>query len=279
MWTQTTKSIHVPFEPAEEGILTPAVDVAVSMADQARAHLTIRALSVKINAPFTVIPGFVGGLVSKANADDEAMSKRVAERLDAMLATVSCPRDVKVIQQPFPDLVQWSALLARRHDLTIMDAPEDGLAFGQSLFEELVFQSGRPVLVAPSGCKRFKADRIVVAWDGSARASRALHDAMPFLVGAARVELVSVINEKDLAGSVAGAEIAPHLARHGVKVDVVSVAMKDNAGHAIEEHAETIGADLIVSGAYVHSRWRQLILGGVTNSLLRGAKRPILMSY
>jgi nucleotide-binding universal stress UspA family protein len=136
--------------------------------------------------------------------------------------------------------------------------------------------------ISPSGAPWWRSccfRRIVVAWDGSARAARALNDAMPFLRGAEHVEIVSVVNDKDLSRMVPGAEVAPHLSRHGVKAEVVDLELVSDAGRTILDRAKLVGADMIVMGAFAHSRWRQFVLGGATESMLLNADIPVLMSH
>jgi nucleotide-binding universal stress UspA family protein len=279
MWTNAIRNIFAAFTPDEKTIGTAAVDVAVSMAEQASAHLTIRAMSVQHVAPYSVMPQFVGGLAAQVNADEKEALRKIGAHLDQLLDSAAFPHDVAIAQKPHSELVDMAGLLGRVHDLSVIDAPAEYMTVQQAIFEELVFQTGRPVLVVPPGCSAFSAKRVVVAWDGSPRAVRAVNDAMPFLVGADHVELTSVVNEKNLKGMVPGAEMAPQLARHGVKVEVVDIEMTEDAGSALAERASLVGADLIVAGAYAHSRWRHLVLGGVTTSFLRDSMLPVLMSH
>jgi len=130
------------------------------------------------------------------------------------------------------------------------------------------------------GWDTFRAQRILIAWDGSSRASRAVHDALPFLRAAQAVKVVVVTGEKELPASADGSDIAPHLARHGVPVEVTSAAARDgDVAQALRGEAEREGADMIVMGGYVHSRLRELVFGGVTQSLLKSSPVPLLMSY
>lgn len=279
MWTTEIKSVFVPFLAVDGPKATPAVKVAISMADRAAAHLTVRAMAVERIPPYSFAPQIVGSLTAKVNADEKEALDKLGKHLGDLLKSAGFPHDVEVIQQPFDAQISLARSQARLHDISVIDAPTEYLTFHQSIFEELVFQSGRPVLVVPPNSTEFRARRIIIAWDGSPRAVRALNDAMPFLHGAEHVELTSVVNEKSLEGSVPGTEMAPQLARHGIKVEVVALEMKENAGTALAERAELVNADLIVAGAYAHSRWRHLVLGGVTTSLLRESKLPVLMSY
>lgn len=129
----------------------------------------------------------------------------------------------------------------------------------------MLTDSGRPLIVVPEGRDSFAGERILVAWDGSAKAARGLNDALPFLREATHVELVSVTGEKDLELAVSGADLAPHLTRHGIKVGELTLPAQDgDVAETLRHHADLIRADMIVMGAYVHSRLRQMMLGGTT---------------
>jgi nucleotide-binding universal stress UspA family protein len=135
-------------------------------------------------------------------------------------------------------------------------------------------------MVVPAGQDAFRARRVVLAWDGSASAARASGDALPFLRAADSVQVVTVSGEKALPQGEAGAGIARMLARQGVSVTVRSVAgPKGDAAQALREAAAAFDADMIVMGGFVHSRLRQLVLGGVTQSLLSASPVPLLMSH
>jgi nucleotide-binding universal stress UspA family protein len=144
----------------------------------------------------------------------------------------------------------------------------------------VLFESGRPLVVVPPGRDAFQCRRVSVAWDGGAKAARALNDAMPFLRAAEAVEIVCVSGEKDLSDAVPGSDVAPHLARHGIEVTVADLEAKNgDVAETLRDHATLYGADMMVTGAYGHSRLRQMILGGVTQSLLQRCPVPLFMSY
>ena len=125
------------------------------------------------------------------------------------------------------------------------------------------------------------AQRIMVAWDGSAQAARAVSNGLPFLRAAEMVEVVSVLGEEDLSRSVPGAELAPHLLHHGVNVQVKNrpVTANGDVAATLRDQAGISRADMIVMGGFGHSRWREWVFGGVTQSLLRNSPVPLLMSH
>ncbi|MDP6786185.1 MAG: universal stress protein [Rhodospirillales bacterium] len=125
-------------------------------------------------------------------------------------------------------------------------------------------------------------ERVMVAWDASRLASRAVHDALPFLTAAKHVDVLA-INPKGGPqghGDIPSADICQHLARHGVKVEAQHVYADDiDAGDMLLSQAASRGADLLVMGAYGHSRWRELILGGLTHFVLEHMTMPVMMSH
>ena len=125
-----------------------------------------------------------------------------------------------------------------------------------------------------------KLDRAMVCWDGSRNAGRAVADALPLLARAKTVEVVIVTGGPGKSDEVAGADIAHHLARHGLKVEVERLVARDiDITSTILSRAADIGADLIVMGGYGHSRLREFVLGGATRGILASMTVPVLMSH
>lgn len=164
---------------------------------------------------------------------------------------------------------------ARLSDLIVLQQPDGD----DRLVEEMLFRSGRPVLVVPRlGEHKTPGQHILVGWNDSREAARAVHDAMPLLQRAESVTLLTA----DSAGADAmpGGDIAAHLARHGVVVSLTrsSDAEADPTDLLLNAAADR-GADLVVVGGYGHSRLREMVLGGVTRGLLRQMTVPVLFSH
>lgn len=148
--------------------------------------------------------------------------------------------------------------------------------------EFMVVNAGRPTLLIPyDGDFSNIGKHVVVAWDGSREAARAISDAMPLLHRSSCVQIL-IVNpgeEIEAHGEEPGADIALYLARHGIKVEVCVRFSKKNTGEAILQHAQELGASLLVMGAYGHSRFREMVMGGVTRSILENMNVPVLMSH
>jgi nucleotide-binding universal stress UspA family protein len=178
------------------------------------------------------------------------------------------------------------AMHCRYVDLTVVGQPNQYEAHDSrddAMLEAALLSSGRPILVIPfAGEFPTLGRRILVGWNASREAARALHDAMPFLTHAEVVTVLAINPRHGIGehGDVPAADIATHLARHGVKAEAAHTVAKDiGEGEALLSYAADIGADLIVTGAYGHSRMREMVFGGVTRTLLAEMTAPVLMSH
>jgi nucleotide-binding universal stress UspA family protein len=144
-----------------------------------------------------------------------------------------------------------------------------------------LFESGRPVLIVPYIRRNgLRLDRVMVCWDGSRSAARAVGDAMPFIVRAKATAVVIVASEAAKSDEMPGADIAHHLARHGARVDLKRiVSTQSDVASTILSHAADSSADLLVMGGYGHSRLREFVLGGVTRGILGSMTVPTLLSH
>jgi nucleotide-binding universal stress UspA family protein len=172
--------------------------------------------------------------------------------------------------------------IARRFDLSIVAQPEaEKAAVEKMIVSGAIFDSGRPVIVVPYiQTTPFKLDRVMICWDNSRPAARAIADAMPLLGLARSTEVVTVVEDALNEDEPDRADIGQHLTRHGLSVNINRIVReKIDVASALLSHAADSGADLIVMGAYGHSRLREFILGGVTQSMLRSMTVPVLMSH
>lgn len=170
---------------------------------------------------------------------------------------------------------------ARYADLVIAGQPAPEEPGALSFAGELVLSVGRPVLFVPyAGHFADAGKRVLIAWNASREAARAVSDALPILMRAQAVEVVVFGPREGDHGEVPGADIALYLARHGVKASAARQSAQGvDIGAQILSRAADTGADLIVMGGYGHSRLRELVLGGATRSLLQSMTVPVLMSH
>jgi nucleotide-binding universal stress UspA family protein len=181
---------------------------------------------------------------------------------------------------------EMAILHARYADVTIVGQPDpesDDLGSASDLPERVALGAGRPVLVVPyAGSFSTVGQRVLVAWNAGREATRAVNDALPLLEGAAKVTVLAINPRGGLHGhgEVPSADLALHLARHGVRAEASSLKSEDvDVGALLLSQAADLGADMIVMGAYGHSRLRELALGGATREILRSMTVPVLLSH
>jgi nucleotide-binding universal stress UspA family protein len=171
-------------------------------------------------------------------------------------------------------------LSARYADLVVLGQPEPDENLARGFVEEVILTAGRPALIVPyAGRFADAGKRVLVAWNAGREAARAVTEALPLLSKAETVEVVA-FGEGGDHGDVPGADLALFLARHGVKATAARQhAPGVDVGNQILSRAADVNADLIVMGAYGHSRWRELALGGATRSVLDAMTVPVLMAH
>ncbi|SFU21394.1 universal stress protein [Mesorhizobium sp. YR577] len=259
---------------------TPALKYAIDLAANCGASLTLY-----VFAPRSI--AWLGATVApSAWAEHEIEKCRRATSATTLAASelVSGERIDLITEQansPFEPRGERFVHLARTHDLAILDAALDTDLEGHALIEDTLFDSGRAVVVVPRNGGTAVPHRIAVAWDGSARAARAVKEGLPFLATSELVVLVTITGEKDLSRMAPGAELAAYLVRHGVKD--CKLATLAGAGGDVATCIRLFVAEediqMIVMGAFVHSRFREAILGGVTRSLLDASPVPLLLAH
>ena len=259
---------------------SPALLYGLSLAQHSQAHVTTQSASVRVRVRSAWFAQIAANLVGSENFRRKAMAEALAKqaRKEASATGIDCT--VQTPHLSYQELLASFTTQARLHDLTILDSESHALNLDRGLIEELLIHSGRPLVVVPRHCDTFHCHRAIVAWDGSAKAARATNDALPLLRRAEAVTVLSVTGEKNLPGEAVGADLAMHLNRHGVPAMAESLTAHDgDVARTLRDAAHQKQADLIVMGAFVHWRLRELILGGVTQSLLKKCDVPLFMAY
>jgi nucleotide-binding universal stress UspA family protein len=229
----------------------------------------------------TVVAGVWAELLGRARQEAEAERKKVEARLRRSSKDI----DLRNAEALSRDLGRVAAVHARYADVAIMSRPQDGAGaeLREEIIEGVLFHSGRPALIAPPGWRGTGiGKRVVVAWDASREATRALSEAQSILEKAEQIVVVTVDAKPKMFGhgDQPGANIAGHLSRRGLPAEVRNVdSMGRSASLAILDEAMALGADLVVMGGYAHSRLRELVFGGATRELLRTATVPLLMAH
>lgn len=255
------------------------------LANAHNAALAAAVLTPLPEEPLAYEPTVVSGVWSELLKNARAEGAGAREAIGKRFAGSSRPVELHHDEALGRDLGRVAAVHARYADLTILTRP-DSSAGGQvrhELIEGVLFYSGRPALIVPPGWRPAPfTDRVAIAWDASREATRALAEARPFLSLAAKAAIVTV-DAKPKAfghGGAPGQNIAAHLARRGLDVEVRNAdGMGRSVAQALIEETQSFGGEMLVMGAYVHSRLREMMFGGATRSLLETAPFPILMAH
>lgn len=257
------------------------IDRAVSLASLLGAHIAAISCEVHVQVPGSFLsgPGNLGAMVaneahkSRKNAQDLLATFESTAQRSGVVHEIILDR---CLSSEVPEiLVEY----ARLRDLAIVPVPE---SYDQWYAETIIFGSGRPTLVLPeaSASKELGLNRVLVAWDFSRAAARAVSDAIPILEKAREVCVLTVTNEKTISGRRSSSELAKNLSRHGIDVVVEEVdAAGRSIGEVLTQQVASRRADLLVMGAYGHSRFREFVLGGATRSILTKPPIPVLLSH
>ncbi len=267
--------LHLTRDPRNDA----RINVAINMAKAHTAHITALYVIAPPEVPAFVMAYIPADVLEKQQADAEAEAKKVEEAFTALCDREGVASEWRLVNG---DSRSVTAFHAHYADLVIVGqtAPAEERANGtEDLADELILSSGRPVLVVPYAGKFDVIGRTaLVAWNGTRESARCLHDALPILEQADKV-IVYAVNESS-ADHIPGADISTHLARHGVTAEAHHTVARDiSVGDALLAAVSDYGADLLVMGAYGHSRVRELALGGATRDILNTMTVPAIMSH
>jgi nucleotide-binding universal stress UspA family protein len=242
-----------------------AIGDAVSFASSLGCHITAIACEVHVQVPGSFLSGaLVGGIAAGETHRSSKNAQAMLAAFESTAEKAGIPHQAVLEQCLTSQVPMLFVEYARLRDLTVVPVPE---SYDQWYAETIIFESGKPTLVLPESprTKPFDLKMALVAWDFSR---------------AAEVRIVTVTNEKVLDSRHSAEELAKNLSRHGINVVLDKV---DAAGRAIgavlESHAASCSADILVMGAYGHSRFREFVLGGATKSLLSKPPIPVLFSH
>lgn len=260
-----------------------AAVVAADLARRTGAHLTGVALAFEPLIPvYTIAAPIPTDFVVAAHEQGMADAKTALEAFDAIGQQAGVHVEGRVGESIAGDgfaTVVRNAILA---DLAVVgqDDPDRPEPMREAVIESLLFQAGLPTLLVPySGVSQFAPDKVVVGWNGSAAAGRAVRAAMPLLAMSKSV-LVAMVDEGRQPPGEPGADIGAYLARHDLDVTVRMIpSLPNGAGEALLAFAAEENAGWMVMGAYGHSRLREFLLGGATRHTLANATLPVLMSH
>ena len=261
----------------------PARDFAVTVAETFDAHVAGVAFAYTPDFPGYVMLETPPDILAQMMAESEKAALAAIERFDAAARRSLISAEHRLLKAIGASAPVVLSRLARRYDLSVFMQSEPNGVDNDDMIEASLFDSGRPLIVVPYIQKEgLKLDHVVCGWDGSRAAARAINDGLPLLAKATTVDLLIVVNEKTSRAhnEIRGAEMAKHLARHNVKVEIVTIPAADiDVANAILSYVTDISGTLIVMGGYGHPKLREVILGGVTRDMLQSMTVPVVMSH
>jgi nucleotide-binding universal stress UspA family protein len=277
------KDIFLPLVGEPDAAAIAAIEKCVAMADRIGARVT----AVVVEEDIFVRPK----VVISADLDNSAAVEAVRSVSDAhgllnafdvAVARFGVRSERRLSRLAAPEIPTSFAVSARLKDLSLVPVKADD-GRSEKIVERLIFESGRPILMCP---EEFAAelpvvlDDVVIAWDHTAPAARAVADALPILQLAASVRIVTATDDKTPAELVSGAALVSHLAEHGIKATFETVKIDGSSvGKVFEAYVKANTINLLVMGAYRHSRLSEIVWGGVTKTVIGRPPCWVLMSH
>ncbi len=284
------KSIFIPF--FEQKSAETAFRAAAALAKESNGHITavhIRSRPV----PATTVYFPLGGVSTEFTKSFQKAEDQLADDLKALFDKLCAETGAGVVNleehkdehgataswiESEGDVLMEYAFKATAYDFSILAAAgDDANPMEESIAESLLFESGRPVLLTPASGLSRAPQKVVVAWNGSQEAARAVAASLSLLKGAQTVTVISVRKADD--PFINTDEITAYLRFHGVEAARMKVEVQDNENVTarLDQEVRQEQPDLLVMGAYSHSRWREAVLGGFTRHMIHEAKMPVFM--
>ena len=285
------RSILVPLEESDS--LDSVLTLTLKVARQFESH--IEGFCIRPSLAGAIAVGFEGGVAALAGTEEQfeieqgTRSNRLKEQFENFIKE----NNLKCSQGNINDglTISWNeneasgiGLFGQRgrvFDLIVVGRPTPGaLTPAMNTLETVLFESGRPILIAPPNTSQNIGNHIAIAWNGSTETSRTIAFAMPLVKKARCITILNI--EGAMVPGPTAEEVASSLKRQGISVDIINNEGKrspSEAGALMLNETEKIGADLLIKGGYTQSRLRQMIFGGATNHILNESKVPVLMAH
>lgn len=276
----SVRKIHLHLCPHPAPTSDGAMDYACALAQALGARLDVSSPRISIRKSSHWLAGaMMAGMARELEERAAAAAEAMEEHLRAQVTGRNVQLSISQFSRQWPASPGESVWRGRTSDLCVLPLSPDGEQ--RLLVEDWLFHVGRPCLIYPDAvASAFSLDTIVVSWDCSRSAARAVADALPLLKRAKKVCIVTVRGEKDLPFKDVRTPLIDYLAAHAAHSVAEDVDIEGTTiGRAILDYAAGARADLLVMGAYGHSRTREFLLGGATKSVLDAAAIPILMSH
>lgn len=258
-----------------------AIDKCTAMARNIGARVTAVASVEILVRPKVMISADLDNTAEAARVRSVSDAEALLKAVEVASARLGVPVEQRLYRLAAADITANLARIARLKDLSIVPVkPHDDQS--EKIVERLIFESGRPVMMCPEEFASELAvpfDDVVIAWDHSAPAARAVADALPMLQAAANVRIITATDNKAPAELESGAALVSHLAEHGIKAAFETVKIDGSSiGKVFERYVAANRIDLLVMGAYRHSRLNEIVWGGATKTVIGRPPCWVMMS-
>jgi len=259
-----------------------ALETAAALAEQFGAHAAALILAVHMASEYADDIRPLSSVLEDVLAGAHSLASQEQARIVAWLEAHGHDFELRHLSVERAVDQNRIAAHARVSDLTVVTRAHQHARARQALLEDVLFRSGRPVLLLPERRRAKRFDTILIGWNARQEAVRAIAGAMPLLQAAAKVAIATVDATPSAGGHAdrPGHELAAYLGRHGVTAAVHNLdGMGRTHALALQDDAIAMDADLIVLGAYGHSRAREFVFGGVTRELIANSQTPLLLAH
>jgi nucleotide-binding universal stress UspA family protein len=265
----------------ETGSSLPAsIAVAQRLAAFIKANLSVCVGVIEVLVPTIIAPTSIDHMISSENLRRRNSAKAVCNAAQNTHPKELLQQSCETVSGDLQGIMKTLLRRAKSHGIVVTETGVAADMMEFDVIQRLLFGSGRPVLVVP---REFNSDislgTILIAWDGSENAARAVWNALPLLGFSSRVVICIVKGEKKLDGNAGSTDLAKSLLGMGINVEIAELELNGKTvADVLISQVEKLSAGLVVLGAYGHSRWREFVFGGVTRNMLQFNKIPMMMS-
>ena len=276
------KDILLPLVGEPSAAAIAAIDKCVAVAGDIGARVTAMAVEEDILVrPKVTISDDLDNTAAVEAVRSVSDARGLLKAFDAAATRFAVRNEQKLSRLAAADIATNIAVCARLKDLSIFPVkPNDDRS--EKLVERLIFESGRPILMCPEEFANELAvvfDKVVIAWDHTAPAARAVADALPMLQAAANVRIITATDKITPAKQESGTTLVSHLAEHGIKATFETVKIEGSSvGKVFEAYVKANAIDLLIMGAYRHSRLNEIVSGGATKTVIGRPPCWVMMS-
>jgi nucleotide-binding universal stress UspA family protein len=276
------KDIFLPLVGEPDAAAIAAIDKCVAVAGDLGARVTAMAVEEDIPIrPTVMISNDLDNTAAVEAVRSVSDARGLLKAFDAATIRFGVRSEQTLSRPVAADIPRNLAVCARLQDLSLVPVKADDDR-SERIVERLIFESGRPILMCP---EEFASElpvtfaNVVIAWDHTAPAARAVADALPMLQAAVNVRIITATDDKTPAELASGVALANHLAEHGIKATVATVAIDGSSvGKVFEAYVKANATDLLVMGAYRHSRLNEMVWGGATKTVIGRPPCWVMMS-